>query len=72
MSVFLPRKLLQFTQKTVILSEYYGIEKMPSTIESAIVQIVDGMIKKLEALEKTSKIAGGRNKEMVKIGRAHV
>ena len=50
---------------TEILSEYYGIEKMPSTIESAIVQIVDGMIKKLEALEKTSKIAGGWNKEMV-------
>jgi len=50
---------------TEILSEYYGIEKMPSTIESAIVQIVDGMIKKLEALEKTSKIAGGWNREMV-------
>lgn len=38
---------------------------MPSTIESAIVQIVDRMIKKLEALEKTSKIASGWNKEMV-------
>ena len=38
---------------------------MPSSIESAIVQMVDGLIKKLEALDKTSKIEGGWNKEMV-------
>ena len=50
---------------TEILSEYYGMEKMPSSIESAIVQMVDGLIKKLEALDKTSKIEGGWNKEMV-------
>lgn len=50
---------------TEILSEYYGIEKKPSTIESAIVQMVDGLIKKMEALEKISKIENGWNKEMV-------
>ena len=38
---------------------------MHSSIESAIVQMVDGLIKKLEALDKTSKIEGGWNKEMV-------
>lgn len=34
-----------------ILSEYYGDEKLPSTPESALVHIIDGLIIKLELLE---------------------
>lgn len=35
-----------------ILSEYYGEENLPSTPESALVHIIDGLIIKLELLEK--------------------
>ncbi len=34
-----------------ILSEYYGEEKLPSTVESAIVHIVDSLVAKFEVLE---------------------
>lgn len=35
-----------------ILSEYYGEENLPSTPESALVHMIDGLIIKLELLEK--------------------
>ncbi len=34
-----------------ILSEYYGEEKLPSTVESAIVHIVDSLVARFELLE---------------------
>ncbi len=40
-----PEELIQ------ILSEYYGEENLPSTPESALVHIIDGLIIKLELLE---------------------
>lgn len=40
------------TELTVILSEYYGEKKLPSTPESALVHIVDALIKKMELFEK--------------------
>lgn len=50
---------------TAIISEYYGEKKMPSTIDSAIVQMADGVVKKLEALNGTNTMQSGWNKEMV-------
>lgn len=41
-----PEELIQ------ILSEYYGEEKLPSTPESALVHMIDGLLIKLELLEK--------------------
>ncbi len=40
------------TELTVILSEYYGEKKLPSTPESALVHMVDALIKKMELFEK--------------------
>jgi len=38
------------TELINILSEYYGLEKLPSTPESALVHMVDALVIKLEAL----------------------
>ncbi len=49
---------------TRIISEYYGMEYSPSTIESAIVQMVDGLIKKLEVFDPTT-MSSNWNEDMV-------
>lgn len=49
---------------TRIISEYYGIEHLPSTIESAIVQMVDAVIKKLEVFDSTT-MSSDWNQDMV-------
>lgn len=47
-----------------IIREYYGVEYSPSTIESAIVQMVDGLIKKLEVFDPTT-MSSNWNEDMV-------
>ena len=47
-----------------IISEYYGMDHQPSTIESAIVQMVDGLIKKLEVFDPTT-MSSNWNEDMV-------
>lgn len=47
-----------------IISEYNGEEELPTTIESAIVQMVDGLIKKLEVLD-TDTMSSEWNQDMV-------
>ena len=37
-----------------IIYEYYGEYTKPSTIESAIVQMVDGVVKKMEVLDSNA------------------
>lgn len=49
---------------TQIIYEYYGMESQPSTIESAIVQMVDGLIKKLEVFDPTT-MSSNWNVDMV-------
>ncbi len=43
----LPREIV------AILEEYYGEKKLPSTIESAVVHIVDSVVGKFDVLDKT-------------------
>lgn len=47
-----------------IISEYNGEQKLPSNIESAIVHMVDGLIKKLEVLD-ADMMSSGWNQNMV-------
>ena len=47
-----------------ILLEYQGREKLPSTTESAIVQMVDGLVKKLELFDATT-MSSNWNLDMV-------
>ena len=47
-----------------IINEYYGTISLPSTIESAIVQMCDGVIKKLEVLDQTT-MSSNWNQDMV-------
>lgn len=49
---------------TTIISEYYGEKHALSTIESAIVQMVDCLIKKLEVLDQTT-MSSNWNQDMV-------
>lgn len=48
-----------------IISEYNGEETLPSTVESAIVHMADGLIKKLEVLDKQQTMASEWNQDMV-------
>lgn len=54
-----------FPDKVVeIISEYQGFKQRPTSIESAIVQMVDGLIKKLEVLDQTT-MSSTWNQDMV-------
>lgn len=48
-----------------IIYEYNGKNALPSTVESAIVHMVDGLIKKLEALHGQKTMASEWNQDMV-------
>lgn len=48
-----------------IISEYNGELSLPSTIESAIVHMVDGLIKKLEVLDGQTTMSSEWNQDMV-------
>lgn len=48
-----------------IISEYNGDLQLPSTPESAVVHMVDGLIKKLEALKDQKTMSSGWNQDMV-------
>lgn len=48
-----------------IISEYNGELQLPSTPESAVVHMVDGLIKKLEALKDQTTMSSGWNQDMV-------
>lgn len=48
-----------------IICEYNGEQSLPSTMESAIVHMVDGLIKKLEALNKQETMSSEWNQDMV-------
>lgn len=48
-----------------IISEYNGEEALPSTVESAIVHMVDALIKKLEVLDKQKSMASEWNRDML-------
>lgn len=48
-----------------IIYEYNGNNALPSTVESAIVHMVDGLIKKLEALHGQKTMASEWNQDMV-------
>lgn len=46
-------RTLCFPQDVIdILEEYYGEKKLPSTKESALIHMVDGLVKKIELFEK--------------------
>jgi len=47
-SNYLPKEII------VILSEYNGEQKLPSTVESAVVHIVDSVVAKFDVLDKTT------------------
>lgn len=47
-----------------IISEYNGEQELPSNVESAIVHMVDGLIKKLEVLEEQS-MSSEWNQDMI-------
>ncbi len=47
-----------------IISEYNGETTVPSDIESAIVHMVDGLVKKIEVFDKTT-MSSGWNQDMV-------
>ncbi len=47
-----------------VISEYNGEQELPSTIESAIVHMVDGLMKKLELFD-TDMMSSGWNQNMV-------
>lgn len=49
---------------TRIIYEYYGVEQPPSTIESAIVQMVDAVVKKIEVFDPTT-MSSNWNQDMV-------
>ena len=49
---------------TAIIGEYNGEETLPSTIESAIVHMVDGLLKKLEVLDEDT-VGSNWNQDMV-------
>ena len=51
-SSHLPRPVVE------ILSEYYGREKLPSTVESAIVHIVDSLVAKFEVMKAETQSSG--------------
>ncbi len=54
-----------FPEKIIeIIYEYHGLLQMPTSIESAIVQMVDGLIKKLEVLDQTT-MSSTWNQDMV-------
>lgn len=48
-----------------IVSEYNGEEAFPSSVESAIVHMVDGLIKKMEVLKEQKSMASEWNQDMV-------
>ena len=50
---------------TRIISEYNGEQTLPSTVESAIVHMVDGLIKKMEVLDGQHTISSQWNKDMI-------
>ena len=47
-----------------IINEYKGEETLPSTVESAIIQMVDGVMKKVEVLDQTT-MSSEWNQDMV-------
>lgn len=51
-------------QVITILSEYNGIEKMPSTVESAIIHIVDSVVTKFDVLDKET-LSSSWNQDIV-------
>lgn len=54
-----------FPEKVIrIIGEYNGEETLPSTIESAIVHMVDGLLKKLEVLDEDT-VGSNWNQDMV-------
>ena len=54
-----------FPEKVIrIIGEYNGEEALPSTIESAIVHMVDGLLKKLEVLDEDT-VGSNWNQDMV-------
>lgn len=48
-----------------IIYEYNGEQSLPSTMESAIVHMVDGLVKKLEALNRQETMSSEWNQDMV-------
>lgn len=55
-----------FPEKVIrIISEYNGEEALPSSVESAIVHMVDGLIKKMEVLSEQTSMSSEWNRDMV-------
>lgn len=50
---------------TLIISEHDTEESMPSSVESAIVHMVDGLIKKMEVLGEQTTLASDWNQDMI-------